>query len=302
MPNPQGLRLTAMTPAELEGSVIGPVTHRVDRERTNAFVNAAGDRPGRWAEHAPPGYAAALLFSVAGILLNDERIRPYLATLIHVDQQFTFHEAIPVDTDVEMTGSIERVRERGGAYFVTFKAVGSVGDDIVLESRSTFLMSDEAASASTTDRIEPPVDLRGPNAYPEPTRTPVVGEVRSLAKSASRGDLVRYSAATRDFNPLHWDHASARAAGLDGVVVHGLLMLAWMAQQCSVYGAGPSPVATIKVRFRSALAPAAPAVVESAVRDLSTDGDDAQVTIRVVADEADVVTGSAVVRLAEVTR
>ena len=47
----------------------------------------------------------------------------------------------------------------------------------------------------------------------------------------------------------------------------------------------------------SALAPAAPAVVESAVRDLSTDGDDAQVTIRVVADEVDVVTGSAVVRL-----
>ncbi len=290
-----------MTPAELEGSVIGPVTHRVDRERTDAFVAATGDRPGRWDEYAPPGYAAALLFSVAGILLNDERIRPYLATLIHVDQQFTFHEAIHIGTDIEMTGTVDRVRERGGAYFVTFTAVGSAGGDIVLESRSTFLMSDQAASESTTDRIEPPVDLRAPNASPEPTRAPVAGEVRSTAKSASRSDLVRYSAATRDLNPLHWDHASARAAGLNGVVVHGLLMLSWMAQQCSIYGEGPSPVATIKVRFRSALAPAIAATVESSVRDLSPDRADAQVTVRVVGGDADVVTGSAVVRVAGVT-
>lgn len=290
-----------MTPAELEGSVVGPVTHHVDRGRISAFVDATGDRPERWIEHAPPGYAAALLFSVAGIFLNDERIRPYLTTLIHVDQQFTFHEAIRIAVDIEMTGTVDRVRERAGAYFVTFTAVGTAGGDVVLECRSTFLMSDEAASDSGIDRVEPNADLRGPNGYPESTRRAVVGEVRSVAKSASRSDLVRYSAATRDFNPLHWDHASARSAGLDGVVVHGLLMLSWLAQQCSIYAAGPAPIATIKARFRSALAPAVPAMVESVVRDLSPDGRDAQVSVRLVADDVDVVTGSAVVRLEGVT-
>lgn len=295
------LRWIAMTPAELEGSIIGPVTHRVDRERADAFVSATGDRSERWAECAPPGYAAGLLFSVAGVLLNDERIRPYLATLIHVDQLFTFHEAIRVGSAIEMTGTVDRVRERGGAYFVTFSAVGTSGGDVVLESRSTFLMSDEAASDSATGRAEPAADARGPNEQPAAARVPVVGDTQSTAKSASRSDLVRYAAATRDFNPLHWDHATARAAGLDGVVVHGLLMLSWMVQQGSIHGIGPSPIATIKVRFRSALAPAIPATVESSVRDLSPDGADAQVSIRVVADNADVVTGSAVVRVAGVT-
>jgi acyl dehydratase len=295
------LRWTAMTPAELEGSIIGPVTHRVDPERVSAFVDATGDRPERWTESAPPGYAAALLFSVAGILLNDERIQPYLATLIHVDQHFTFQEAIRVGSAIDMTGTVDRVRERGGAYFVTFSAVGTAGGDVVLDSRSTFLMSDEAASESAAGRAEPAADARGPNEQPPAARAPVVGDTQSTAKSASRSDLVRYSAATRDFNPLHWDHASARAAGLDGVVVHGLLMLSWLAQQCSISGAGPSPIATIKVRFRSALAPAVAAAVESVVRDLSPEGADAQLSIRVVADDSDVVTGSAVVRVEGVT-
>lgn len=290
-----------MTPAELKGTIIGPVTHRVDAERVRAFVDATGDRPERWTECAPPGYAAALLFSVAGVLLNDERIQPYLATLIHVDQHFTFHDAIHVGSAIEMTGTVDRVRERGGAYFVTFSAVGTAGGDVVLESRSTFLMSDEAASESANERAEPPADARGPNEQPADARAPIVGDTQSTLKSASRSDLVRYSSATRDFNPLHWDHASARAAGLDGVVVHGLLMLSWLSQQCSISGAGPAPVAKIKVRFRSSLAPAVAAVVESVVADLSPDGADVQLTVRVVADDADVVTGSAMVRVEGVT-
>ena len=152
-----------MTPGDLEGSIIGPVAHRVDRERIDAFVEATGDRPERWTDTAPPGYAAALLFSVAGVLLNDERIRPYLATLIHVDQQFTFHGPIEQGATIEMTGTVERVRERGGAFFVTFAATGTSSGEVVLESRSTFLMSDQAAAESAIDRPEPSADDRGPN-------------------------------------------------------------------------------------------------------------------------------------------
>ena len=121
-----------MTPGDLEGTIIGPVAHRVDCERIDAFVEATGDRPERWTDAAPPGYAAALLFSVAGVLLNDQRIRPYLATLIHVDQQFTFHGPIEQGVAIAMTGTVERVRERAGAFFVTFAATGTSNGEIVL--------------------------------------------------------------------------------------------------------------------------------------------------------------------------
>ena len=301
MSNSSGLRFSAMTPGDLEGTIIGPVAHRVDRERIDAFVEATGDRPERWTGAAPPGYAAALLFSVAGVLLNDQRIRPYLATLIHVDQQFTFHGPIEQGAAIAMTGTVERVRERAGAFFVTFAATGTSNGKIVLESRSTFLMSDQAAAESATERSEPSADERGPNVVAADHHPLQIGRVVAAPKSASRADLVRYAAATRDFNPLHWDHDTARAAGLGGVVVHGLLMFSWLAQQASAFTPASAPITTIRVRFRSALGPAEAARVEAVVGDITPDGQNAQVSLKVITNEADVVTGSAVVSLAGVT-
>jgi len=285
----------------MEGLVIGPVTHHVGRERIAAFVGVTGDDAERWSDHAPPGYAAALLFAVAGDFLTDPRIAPYLATLIHIDQQFTFSGPVPVDTDVVVIGTVGRVRERGGAYFVTFTATGTIEDEVVLESRSTFLMSDEAATEAATDLGEPAVADRGPNEQAGMIPDAEVGSTFSIAKSASRADLIRYAAATGDFNPLHWDHESARAAGLEGVVVHGLLMLSWLAQQASAVGFGSTSIATIKVRFRSALRPAEAARIEATVKKISDDGAEVTVGLRLVAGDADVVTGSAVVQLAGVT-
>ena len=79
-----------MTPADMEDMVIGPVTHRVDEDRIAAFVATTGDDARRWTRVAPPGYAAVLLFAVAGDFLWDPRIADYVRTLIHVDQQFTY--------------------------------------------------------------------------------------------------------------------------------------------------------------------------------------------------------------------
>ena len=87
-----------------------------------------------------------------------------------------------------------------------------------------------------------------------------------------------------------------------GVVVHGLLILSWLAQQASAFGAGPAPIAMIKVRFRSALAPAEAARIEASVTKIAPDGQDASLSLKVVANNVDVVTGSAVVNLAGVTR
>ena len=78
-------------------------------------------------------------------------------------------------------------------------------------------------------------------------------------------------------------------------------MLSWLAQQASAFAAVPAPIATIKVRFRSALGPAEAARVEALVRDITPDGRDAHVSLKVIASEADVVTGSAVVSLRGVT-
>lgn len=49
-------------------------------------------------------------------------------------------------------------------------------------------------------------------------------------KQTSLADLVRFAAASEDFNPIHYDLAAARAAGLNGVILPGLLKAGWLSE------------------------------------------------------------------------
>jgi acyl dehydratase len=283
-----------MTPADMDGLSFGPVTHRVDDERIAAFVEATGDTPDRWVGVAPPAYSAVLLFKVAGDFLWDPRIAEFTTTLIHVDQSFTYPSPIYGGDEVVITGIVERVRERSDSYFVTFVADASVGDRPVLESRSTFLMSEQAATDAGTDLGEPPAEQRAINEEPAKRSLPAAGEADVITRSASRADLVRYAAVSVDFNPLHWDHAAARAAGLDGVVVHGLLQNAWLTQHAAAFAPGEAPVASIRARFRSALRPAVPATSSAEVSSVSGDG--VTLSLHLTAEDATIVTAEAAIR------
>ncbi len=278
----------------MDGLVIGPVTHRVDRERIDGFVEASSDVADRWIGVAPPAYAAVLLFRVAGDFLWDSRIAAFTKTLIHVDQTFTYPSPIYEGDEVVITGTVDRVRERSGSYFVTFNASAAAGDRPVLESRSTFLMSDQAAAEPGSDGGEPPAEERASNEEPTKRPLPEDGAEDTIARSASRADLVRYSAATADFNPLHWDHDSARNAGLDGVVVHGLLLNAWLTQHAASFADGEAPIAAIKARFRNALRPAVPATTVASVRSAGDDG--VGVSLHLDAEGATIVTAEATIR------
>ena len=86
-----------------------------------------------------------------------------------------------------------------------------------------------------------------------------------MRRSAARSDLVRYAGATRDWNPIHWDHASAVAAGLPTVVVHGLLQAAWLLSAASVLSAESAPIADARFRFRSPMIAGAEAAITGEV-------------------------------------
>jgi acyl dehydratase len=154
---------------------------------------------------------------------------------------------------------------RGGAAWVTF-SVGVVAESIrFLDSTSTFVMSDQRPAFEVAERDEPGPLERADEI--RPASYPSSGQVPETVRSASRSDLIRYAAASRDFNPLHWDHRTARNAGLPGVVVHGLLMASWILQT-AVAIASPSaslPVRAAKLRFRNPLFPGEAASITGAV-------------------------------------
>jgi acyl dehydratase len=154
-------------------------------------------------------------------------------------------------------------------FFVTF-TTRTEGDDggVFLETSSTFLMTEGALPREkVTVETEPAWDERGENHVPEALDLPASGEsLPTLLKSVSRADLVRYAGATRDWNPIHWDHEAAVAAGLPGVIAHGLLMAAWVAQAAGRVVPGPHPLRDLRLRFRKPLRPAAQAEIEAEVK------------------------------------
>jgi len=246
-----------MTLAEVAGRRYGPVPVSIAAPSVASFVAATGDDPGRWAEFAPPSYAAATLFAVAPAFLGDADVVAATRSLIHTEQSFVWHRPLGVGETIEVEGRVAGVRARRSLNLVTFEVTAGSW----LEGTSTFLMSEEAA-ASADEEPEPAQDAKGDDDRASPLPFPNVGEEASpMSRSASRADLVRYAGASGDWNPLHWDHDAAVAAGLPGIVAHGLLMAAWVTQAAARHAAGPHPLTEMRLRFRRPLRPAAQAII-----------------------------------------
>ncbi|MYA38946.1 MAG: hypothetical protein F4194_04970 [Acidimicrobiia bacterium] len=253
-----------MDVSDLEGKIIGPTPLRLSPERIRSYVEATGDDPDRWAETAPPGLASAALFAVAPELLSHPAIQAQGGAAVHGEQLFCWNGPLRAREDWAVRGEVRRVRHRRGVWFVDF-AIRMTGsdDEPVVEGESSFLIAGgEPPARSGTEEPEPPPDHRGDNRQAVPACLPGEGEeIPALPKSASRADLIRYAAATRDWNPIHWDHQSAVEAGLPGVVVHGLACVAWMCQGAARLVPGAAPLRRGRFRFRRPLRPGVPAQV-----------------------------------------
>ncbi len=233
----------------LEGNTFGPYSLRVCHEKVVEFADATDMDPSAWKTSAPPGFLAAALFVVAPDLLS--QLTDY--AVIHGEQIFRWHGPLLVESDLQVSGVVTRVRERGSTYFVGFEMTVSGKATTIAEGTSLFLVAPADPAPSEDAPILPtdPLDNGGP---------------REGQRSASRSDLIRYAAATRDWNPIHWDHNSAAAAGLPGVVVHGLLQTAWALDTAASGASGGAPFSFAKIRFRNPLMTAHPV-------DLSVDTD-----------------------------
>lgn len=238
-----GGTVSPLNPSDLIDQVFGPRLFRVCVENVADFVKATGDDPERWELAAPPGFMAATLFVVAADLL--QQLADH--SVIHGEQIFSWHRRLGMESELEVTGKVSRVRERGGVEFVSFDVVVIDDTGPVADASSLFLVSPNTSSEQVEERDEP---------APEDDGEPGPGQV-----GVSRAGLVRYAAATRDWNPIHWDHEAAVAAGLPGVVAHGLLQSSWALAAASRLREGDAPLRSAKVRFRNPLPPATPVTV-----------------------------------------
>jgi acyl dehydratase len=69
-----------------------------------------------------------------------------------------------------------------------------------------------------------------------------------FSHALTRTDLVRYSGASGDFNPMHTDEPAAQAAGLPSVFGHGMFTAGMLAKLVSDY-VGVGNLRSYRIRF-----------------------------------------------------
>lgn len=101
-------------------------------------------------------------------------------------------------------------------------------------------------------------------------------ELFSTEYRITRADLAAYAAASGDHNPIHQDDAAAQAAGLPGVIAHGMYTMGLAARAVAGWAGGPAEVVSFTARFaKPVLVPAdtpATVTVTGTVRKLLDDG------------------------------
>ena len=74
-------------------------------------------------------------------------------------------------------------------------------------------------------------------------------ELFATTATLDRARLVAYAAASGDHNPIHYNDAAAQAAGLPGVLAHGMLTMGLAAAAVEEWAGAPGRVREISTRF-----------------------------------------------------
>lgn len=131
-------------------------------------------------------------------------------------------------------------------------------------------------------------------------RFQVGDELPELVKGPiKRQDLQKYADASGDHNPIHLSDEFAHAAGLEGVIAHGMLSMAYVGQMVTEYAGQDAELVDFGVRFRAMVRPEDQVFCRGKVAKVERQADGEYVFLQITAEnqeEQTVVKGNATIR------
>ena len=273
-------------------------TYLVGREKVREYARAVQDyHPAHWDVDAAaalgyPGVVAPLTFtSTPGMSCNREMFESVVVgydTYLQTEEVFEQHRPIVAGDDLHIDVELTSVRRTAGRDFITVTntftdaagqrvhtlhttVVGVTSEDInpqVKIAVQKAMMHDvdimSVGEAPYKKTLRPQAEVR---IADDSARTPgtasfddlkVGDELPAHHTRLSRGDLVNYAGVAGDANPIHWDEAIAKLAGLPDVIAHGMLTMGLGAGFVSAWSGDPGAVTRYAVRLSQ------PAVVSAA--------------------------------------
>ena len=233
---------------DLAGKAYTTRTFEVTADRIEAFARATNDDNERYLAGEDsvggPVFPIVSAFDSYMEAAMDQELGADLLRLVHGSEEHVLHKPLRPGDVLTVTPVLESIesKESGETFTVAVVQTDS-GGDVVAETRCTMFIrgtgSRKAAVAGARASEEEHEIL-----YEETT-------------AVDEDQPKRYAEASGDHNPIHLDEATAKMAGLPGVILHGMCTMAIAAKAAvnGLAGGDPTKVKRIAVRFSRPVLP-----------------------------------------------
>jgi acyl dehydratase len=233
---------------DLAGKTYSTKTFKVTADRIEAFARATNDEN----EHyfagndsvGSPVFPIVSAFDSYMEAAMDPELGADLLRLVHGSEEHVLHKPVRVGDTLTVTPLLESIesKESGETFTVAAVQTNEAGD-VVAETRGTMFIR------GTGSRKAAVADARAS----EEEHEVLYEESTKVDEDQPR----RYAEASGDHNPIHLDEATAKMAGLPGVILHGMctMAIATKAAVNGVAGGDPTKIKRVAVRFSRPVLP-----------------------------------------------
>jgi acyl dehydratase len=231
--------------AALAGKRYDTQTYEVTADAIHAYAAATNETNPAFTGPdpvAPPAFPVVPLFATLASALFDPDLEVNVTRLVHGEQEHVLHEPIRAGDILTIEGTLESVEvKESGERFTVHGSLTNGQGRVVAEARSVMFIR------GTGSRPRPPAGAGAPAEEP-----PSPEYVFETSEQVDEDQTFRYAEASGDHNPIHLDADFAKgAAGLPGIIVHGMCTMAFASRAVvdGACGGDPARLRRIRVRF-----------------------------------------------------
>ncbi len=190
---------------------------------------------------APPLLPVRLLWDVCKKVVFDPEVGVDMLRLVHGEQDMVFHDVLRPWDLVAARATVLAVDRKASGEVLTVGQRLMRDGECVTEVKSAYFI-----------RGDSPQGEARPVAVP-PARTYLFERAFDIDADQPH----RYAAASLDGNPIHTDPAVAKAAGLPGIILHGVCTMALTGREVvnALCAGEPRRLRRLKVRFSRMVLP-----------------------------------------------
>ncbi|HON79981.1 MAG TPA: MaoC/PaaZ C-terminal domain-containing protein [Spirochaetota bacterium] len=229
---------------DMEGYSFERTFPEITMKDIKAYAEATLDDISRYEKGdglAPPFIMSRVLYPMFRHVVTLKGLRMNLLRMVHGEQSVAWNNLFRAGQSLRVKMSIRDFVDTPAGELVNVLTRGYVGDDIVSEAVSGFLVR------GTGSRPKPAEDVKDV-ARKEAFRTKIV---------TREGQQILYGKVSGDKNPIHMSNRFARMAGLPRTIMHGVCLVAMTCNALSdaVLGGDLTRLQGISVRFAKPVFP-----------------------------------------------